>query len=93
MTFRKAGDYVTRRIADETIVVPIRARAAELDSVFVLNEVGAAIWAQLDSEHDAAAIATRIAERFAVPAETARRDVTQFLGTLVEAGLLEGQAA
>jgi len=88
---RKVGDYVTRQIAGETIVVPIRAKAAELDFVYVLNEVGAAIWSQVGSGLDAEEIARAIADDFEVSAETARRDVDRFLHLLLEAGVVEGQ--
>ena len=90
---RKAGNFVTRRIAGETIVVPIRARAAELDSVYVLNEVGAAIWNQLDEGRSVAAITATIAEAFDVSPETAQRDVEQFLEKLIEAGVVEGRSS
>ncbi|MGK2858393.1 MAG: PqqD family protein [Thermoanaerobaculia bacterium] len=84
---------MTRRIAGETIVVPIRARAAELDAVYVLNEVGAAIWNQLDEGRSPAEITATIAAEFDVSAETALRDVEQFLERLLEAGIVEGQVS
>lgn len=90
---RKVGDYVTRKIAGETIVVPIRAQAAELDFVYVLNEVGAAIWSQLDLGLAPAEIAAAIASDFEVAPETARQDVDRFLETLLGAGVVEGQVA
>ncbi len=91
-SYRKAGDYVTRKIASETIVVPIRAKAAELDFVYVLNEVGAAIWSLLDEGQAQAEIAAHIANDFEVPPETARADVDRFLETLLQAGVVEAQA-
>lgn len=89
VVFRKIGDHVTRTIAGETIVVPIRARAAELDSIYVLNEVGAAIWSLLDSSRRVEEIARAVAEGFDVTAEAAEADVVRFLGALEEAGLLQ----
>jgi hypothetical protein len=90
VSIRKAGNFVTRRIGGETIVVPIRASAAELDSVFVLNEVGAAIWAGIDQGLGSSEIATTIAAEFDVSPETARQDVARFLELLREAGIVEG---
>jgi hypothetical protein len=86
---RKAGEYVTRRIADETIVVPIRAKAAELDYVYVFNSVGAAVWEHLDAGLAPAEIAAGLAAEFTVSTETALEDVTRFLRTLMDAGLIE----
>jgi hypothetical protein len=88
---RKVGDYVTRKIAGETIVVPIRAKAADLDFVYVLNEVGAAIWSQLDAGLGPEEIAKGLSSEFDVSHETAREDVAHFLQSLVQDGLLEGQ--
>jgi hypothetical protein len=90
---RKVGDYVTRRVGGETIVVPIRAQAAELDFVYVLNEVGAAIWSQLDQGLAPAEMAAAIADDFEVAPETARQDVDRFLLALLGAGVVEGQVA
>jgi len=90
---RKVGDYVTRKIAGETIVVPIRSQAAELDFVYVLNEVGATIWSRLDEGLAPAEIAAAIANDFEVDPDTARQDVDRFLETLLGAGVIEGQVA
>jgi hypothetical protein len=88
-TFRRLGCYATRRIAEETVVVPIRARAADLDSVYTLNAVGAAIWAQLAAARTADEIAGCVAEEFDVTADVARADVARFLERLLEAGMIE----
>jgi len=90
---RKVGDYVTRKIAGETIVVPIRAQAAELDFVYVLNEVGATIWSRLDEGLAPAEIAAAIADEFEVDPEVARQDVDRFLRALLGTGVVEGQVA
>lgn len=89
VTFRRLGCYATRRIGAETVVVPIRARAADLDSVFTLNAVGAAIWAHLEAARTPDELASRIVEEFDVGPDVARADVARFLGTLREAGMIE----
>jgi hypothetical protein len=83
---------VTRRIAGETIVVPIRAEAAALDSVYVFNEVGARIWALVEEGHEVAAIAERLVAEFEVTREQAGEDVRRFLLTLEQAGLARAEA-
>jgi hypothetical protein len=89
VTFRRRGDYATRTLGAETVVVPIRAHAADLDSVYTLNPVGAAIWAELEGVRTAEEIADRVTAEFEVPADVARRDVASFLSTLLEAGIIE----
>ena len=86
---RRSGDYVTRRIAGETLVVPIRAEAAELDSVYLFNDVGARIWELLESGQDEAAVVQKIVEEFDVATEQALADVQSFVAVLSEAGLVE----
>jgi hypothetical protein len=90
--FRRSGNFATRRIGGETIVVPIRSQAAELDSVFVLNEVGAALWGWLEVERSADDLIRHVAEGFDTTPDTAREDVERFLGQLTEAGLVEKAA-
>jgi hypothetical protein len=86
--YRKSANHVTRTIADETLVVPIRADAAELDSIFVMNEVGAAIWALLDTETGVDQIAGAVSQRFQVEPSAAREDAARFLAALHESGLV-----
>jgi hypothetical protein len=84
-----SGRYVTRRIAGETIVVPIRAEAAQLDSVYVFNEVGARIWELIEGGGREDQIVRTILDEFEVSPERACEDVTGFLELLSEAGLVE----
>jgi hypothetical protein len=37
--YRTAPDLVTRKVGDEAVIVPIRNRVGDLESVFTLNEV------------------------------------------------------
>jgi len=88
LTYRRSGNYVMRRIAGETIVVPIRARAAELDSVYVLNDVGGAVWGLLETDRSAADLAQAITEEFDVTGPAAAADIERFLDLLAGAGLI-----
>jgi hypothetical protein len=90
-TFYKVGEHVTRRIAGETLVVPIRASAAQLDSLYVLNGVGAAVWTLLDTPRPVTELAQAVTDEFDVAGEAALTDVLRFLERLQEAGLVEGQ--
>jgi hypothetical protein len=84
----REGDFVTREVAGETIVVPIRAGVGELDSIYTLNEVGATIWSLIDGTRTADEIALAVVETFEVEPEQARRDVEEFLASLTEAGMI-----
>ncbi len=80
--------FVTRRIADETIIVPVVGGVGDLDAIFTLNEVGSLVWQLVDTPTTVHAIVEEIARTFDVPPDQAERDVVEFLGKLEEAGLI-----
>jgi hypothetical protein len=81
-------DCVSREIAGEVIVVPIRGHVGDLDSVYTLNELGARIWRMLDGQTSVARIAETVAAEYEVTADAAAKDAEEFLGTLEAAGLI-----
>jgi hypothetical protein len=80
---------VTRKVGDESVIVPVRSHVADLDAVVTLNPVGARIWELLDGRRNLEAIAGTICEEFEVEPETARADVGEFVRSLEEAKLVE----
>jgi hypothetical protein len=80
--------FVTRRIADETIIVPVVGGVGDLDAIFTLNEVGSLVWQLTDPPTTVHAIVEEVARTFDVPPDQAERDVVEFLGKMVEAGLI-----
>lgn len=87
--------------------VPDNVMAQELDEEFVLVDlqsgsyfgargVAATIWALVTQGADEAEISRQVTERYDAEPEQIRRDVQEFLSTLVERGLVrpthEGEA-
>jgi hypothetical protein len=91
--FRKSRQLVTREIAEETILVPIKGELASLQQIFVLNPVAAYIWEQIDGARDLRAIHAGILESFEVGAKEARDDLAELIDALEEAGLVERVAS
>lgn len=85
----KKGELVTRSVASETLILPVRAGVASLESIFTLNAVGAAIWELIDGQRSLADIIEQIRVAFEVQPDEAERDVSEFLADLCEAGLVE----
>jgi hypothetical protein len=85
--FVEKNKFVTRKIAGETIIVPVRAHVGELDSVYTLNELGTLIWDLLQDGKKGKEIARAIYETYEVSLEQAEVDVSEFLRSLAEAGL------
>ncbi len=86
--FVKEEDLVTRDVAGETIIVPIKGRVGDLDSIYTLNELGTFIWQQLEAGASMRQLVDSVAREYDVEASEAERDVSEFLDSLEAAGLI-----
>ena len=86
--FIKDADCVTREIAGETIIVPIRGHVGDLDSIYTLNEVGTMIWQLIDCKNSINQIIEGICMAYDVSLEEAKKDTVEFLNSLETAGLI-----
>jgi hypothetical protein len=84
----KAKELVTREIAGETIIVPIRNQAADLESVYTLNETATFVWQKLDGAVTVNQVAELLCYEYDVPPEVARADALDLVTTLRAEGLL-----
>jgi methyltransferase-like protein len=87
--YRKKEDIVTRQIADETLLVPIRSNLADMQRIFALNTVAEYIWQQLDGKRNLKEIHDGILTHFKVEKEQAGSDILAFISELREAGIIE----
>ncbi|TPW16795.1 MAG: hypothetical protein FD126_3799, partial [Elusimicrobia bacterium] len=67
--FALAADFVCRKIAGETLLVPVTGRIADGSELFVLNEVGARIWELAGKGRPASEIVSLLLEEFDAPEE------------------------
>ena len=88
LIFVQNEGLITRNIAGETLIVPVRSRVGDLDSIFTLNEVGVRIWSLADGQHNVAQMASAISQEYEVDEETAQQDVTELLQDLATVGLV-----
>jgi len=86
--FRKREEVVSREIAGETILVPIRGKLVDMQRIFSLNPVAAHIWQQLDGERSLAKIRDDVLDTFDVEKSQADADIQEFVGELIEAELI-----
>jgi hypothetical protein len=84
-TFARTPGVIARRIAGETILVPVNQRAEDM-ALFTLNEVGSFVWERLDGSRPLAAIAEEITASFEVEASRASADVLEFMDLLAQVG-------
>lgn len=80
--FKKSEDIVFRKIADEMILVPIRNKVGDLQSIYTLNEVGARIWELIDGKRVVSEIKEIILKEFQATPEQIEEDLEEFLQKL-----------
>ena len=86
---RRSQAVVSRVVADEAIVVPIRRGAADMDSIYTFNEVGTELWAMIEANQSASDLAAHLATEYGLSAEKATADTERFLADLIDAGLID----
>jgi hypothetical protein len=91
--FRRSTTVVSRQIASETLVVPIRGGVGDLDSIYSFNPVGSDVWALMESEKSVGEMVVWITDHYEVSPEQAEKDVEEFLSELLEAGLASESVA
>jgi CTP synthase (UTP-ammonia lyase) len=84
---RKADGFVSRTIADDVIIVPVRGGVGDLESIFTLNAVGASIWKLIDGRSSLQALAAALSREYEV-SEAAAADVQDFVELLLAKGLV-----
>ena len=80
---------VSRRIAGETLIVPVRGKVGDLASIYSFNATGSLLWQALESPQNLAGLIDVVQAEYAVEREQAERDVKQFLQDTVSVGLVE----
>ncbi len=82
--YKKSDSIVSRKIADEFILVPIRQNVGDLESIYTLNETAARIWELIDGGTKVKKIKEKIIEEFEVTPEEAEKDIIEHLMQLEE---------
>lgn len=86
---RVADAIVRRDVAGETFLVPIRGHVADLQELFIVNELGGWLWDRLDGRRRVDDLVADVVSEFEVSEQQARQDVSLFVQQLTEAGLIE----
>ena len=86
--FNKENDLVTRDVAGEIIIVPIKGHVGDLEGVFTLNELGTMIWELINGQATGRELVEAVRNEYDVGAAEAGKDVVDFLRSLEDAGLI-----
>jgi hypothetical protein len=87
--FIRSRTVVSRSVAGETLIVPVRGKVGDLASIYSFNGTGSLIWQILDAPHTLTDLIDAVAHQYAVEQEQAQKDVTQFVDDLLSVGLVE----
>jgi Coenzyme PQQ synthesis protein D (PqqD) len=86
---QRSRNVVSRVVANEAIVVPIRRGAADMDSIFTFNESGSMLWALIETGGTADDLSAHLQAEYGISAEQAAADTKVFIAELTEAGLVD----
>ena len=80
--YKKSDSIVSRKIADEFILVPIRQNVGDLESIYTLNAVASHIWELIDGKSKTKEIREKIVEEYEVAPREAEKDLIEHLQQL-----------
>lgn len=80
---------VSRVVAGETLLVPVRSKVGDLASIFSFNGTGTLIWKLLESPRTIGQLAMAISETYEVDVPQAENDVAKFVAEMISVGLVE----
>lgn len=89
----RSNSVVSRLIAGETLIIPVRKGVGDLASIYSLNEVGSLIWRALERPCDIEQILQVIASEFAAEPGEIDRDARHFVEEMCSAGLVDQAAS
>lgn len=84
----QSQSVVSRVIAGETLVVPVRGGVGDLASIYSLNELGSFLWQQLNPPKTFNELVNSVVDEYEVSAKTAQNDIRAFLDKIKDAGLI-----
>ena len=87
------GEYVTRHIAGETLLVPVGRTILEHNGLLTLNACGSFLWDRLERAAKEEDLVEALLEEYDVDPDTAGRDVADFLARLRALGVLSSEEA
>ena len=86
--YRQADNIVTRKVMDETLLVPICGDLASMDELYTLNDTGAFVWQALDGTRTLAEISEQLEREYDTSLEIIKADVLGIIDGLASAGLV-----
>ena len=86
--FMRNSDVISRKIAGELFLVPVKGKIADMENIFALTAVAEYIWDRLDGRKNLNEILNNVVDCFHVEQEQAESDIREFIMELMGAGLI-----
>jgi hypothetical protein len=86
--YKKSDSIVSRKIADEFLLVPIKQNVGDLESIYTLNEVATRVWELIDGKKRVEEIKDKIVEEFEVTPQEAEKDLASLFKQLLAVGAI-----
>ncbi len=84
--YKKSESIISRNIAGEAVLVPLRRNAADLDNIYALNETAALVWESLDGVNTLQNVLARLTTEFEVGEAEAEKDLLELIAQLESLG-------
>ena len=92
-TYVRSDAVVSRVIAGETMIIPIRKGVGDLASIYSLNGVASLIWSVITQLSTAEQIVRVVESEFSSEGDQIKQDVQDFLKEMCSLGLVLSSAA
>lgn len=88
-SYVRSDSVVSRVIAGDTLIVPVRGGVGDLASIYSLNPVASVIWSAMAQPCSEDQIIARVLEEFSADLRQVAPDVKAFLEEMQSAGLID----
>jgi hypothetical protein len=86
--YRHDPAIVSRIIAGQAILVPIRKSMGDMDNIYTLNETAARVWDLIDSQRTLGEVLQQLVAEFDVDPQQAEQDIIGIVGELQKLGAI-----
>ena len=84
----RKDDVVSRSVGGQRLLIPLRAKEADLGRVFTLNGTAAAAWDRFDGSLSVADLAVALGKEYGEATEAVLSDLSSLVQDLVRRGLV-----
>lgn len=85
----KNNNFVTRKVGDEMVIVPLVNSVADMTRVLTLNETGTAIMEALDGKTSLKEVTTKLLDQFDVKSTVLQNDLQHFITEAIDKQIIE----